>query len=177
MKISALTLVLFLFPLTGCTQESSETDSYSSESSGLTSEPAQKLTKDAVLGRWQLVIEIEELIQDEVTDEHPLVQSFLSGVGSFVENLIGAINIEFEFYDDNTVDIYVHASKITDDAKPEVERLTWQINEKGELIIDDFNNDKINVSSDGVWVLSGNKLVLVENGKPKPQLFMQRLPI
>lgn len=138
-------------------------------------ERLKKVTEKQLLGRWQLVIEVEELIEEETTEENELVQSFLTGVGSLVQRIIDKIDIQFEFYEDNTVDIFIHSNNITNDVEPEIERLRWEINKQGELMIEDIDkNDRINLSGDGVWMLQNGKLVHIEDGEVKPQIYMQR---
>lgn len=169
--ISFFLLLTFLASLTACASPSPE--------SGVEfQERLKKVTERQLLGRWQLVIEVKDLIEEETTEEHELVQSFLSGVGNLVQRIIDKIDIQFEFYEDNTVDIFVHSNNITNDVEPEIERLKWEINDRGELIIEDVDKqDHINLSSDGVWMLQQGKLVHIEDGKVKPQIYMQRMEI
>lgn len=149
-----------------------------SHETSLHQERLKKVTEKQLLGRWQLVIEIKDLIEEETTEENELVQSFLIGVGSLVQRIIDKIDIQFEFYEDNTVDIFIHSNNITNDVEPEIERLRWEINKRGELIIEDIEkNDHINLSGNGVWMLQNGKLVHIEDGELKPQIYMQRSAI
>ena len=184
MKSIVFTLLLILSaPFSASAGTSSESDQtissqskYSSPSEeALHQERLRKVTKKQLLGRWQLVIEVEDLIKEETTEENELVQSFLAGVGSLVQRIIDKIDIQFEFYEDNTVDIFIHSNTITNNVEPEIERLRWEINKQGELIIEDIEkNDRINLSGDGVWMLQNGKLVHIEDGEVKPQIYMQR---
>ena len=184
MKTIAFTVLLILSTtFSACGESSSESDQVifpkveftSSSINTIPQERLRKVTEKQLLGRWQLVIEVEDLIKQETIEENELVQSFLTGVGSLVQRIIDKIDIQFEFYEDNTVDIFIHSNNITNDVEPEIERLRWEINKQGELIIEDIEkNDHINLSGDGVWMLQGGKLVHLEDGEVKPQIYMQR---
>jgi hypothetical protein len=153
--------------------------------SGSTPEPVRELatpatqpvTEDEIVGRWQFVIEVVDLIAAESGQENPLVKSLLSGVGGMVQSIVEAIDVQFEFHADGTVDIAAHSNDldVTRNANPERETLTWRIEPNGEVVIDDFSNDKINISADGVWLLRGDRLILVENGEERPQINLRRL--
>ncbi len=184
MKTIVFTFLLSLnAPFSACLGPSSVSDQVSTSNSNLTLSPEntvyqerlRKVTEKQLIGRWQLVLEIDKLMEEETTQEHELVQSFMTGVGSLVQRIIDKIDIQVEFDEDSTVNIFIHSNNITNDVEPEIQRLRWAINSRGELIIEDIEkNDHINLSGDGVWMFQNGKLVHIEDGEVKPQIYMQR---
>ena len=120
---------------------------------------AQKVKEKDVIGKWQLVIDVKEELEDEAEDADSFLEELIiKSVSGFVSGILEDIEIYFEFESDNDV-------KITIKAFGETERETakWFINKRGYLEIDDWDNDddnfNLSMDDDDEWKLIDGRLV------------------
>ncbi|MEM9325241.1 MAG: hypothetical protein AAGA85_06285 [Bacteroidota bacterium] len=122
---------------------------------------AQKLReKDLVGTSWKLNIDIEQALEEaerEVEEEDNLLATLvLRGVSGVVEGIIENIDVYFDFEDDNEVRVYVDAF-----GTEEVEYTYWEVNKRGELVIED--NEHFDSDGPSYWVMDQGVLVLDES--------------
>lgn len=121
---------------------------------------AQKPVKESDLkGVWKLVIDIdEEKVKDELDDEdNVLAQIFARSITNFVFDVIGEIDIRFEFLPDNRLRIETNVF-----GERDVEYSRWQINREGELIISDSEHFNVSSDDDDIWLKDGKYLMAYE---------------
>ena len=93
-------------------------------------------------------------------------------VSGIVDTAMEQIDIQFNFKKGQKVILTIHNKELNETKQ---ETLHWFINDQGQLEIDDLENENIKVSNDGVWVLRGNKLVVLEGNELKEGVYLERL--
>jgi hypothetical protein len=122
-----------------------------------TAEAQQLQEKDLVGTSWKLNIDIEAALEEaerEVEEEDNLLATLvLRGVSGVVEGIIENIEVYFDFEDDHEVKVYVDAF-----GTEEIEYTYWEINKRGELVIED--NEHFDSDGPSYWIQDGDVLVL-----------------
>ncbi|MEM7552175.1 MAG: hypothetical protein AAF363_20995 [Bacteroidota bacterium] len=107
-------------------------------------------------GMWKLVIKIDEEdkqdVEDEIEDEHPLIQSFVKAVTGFAFDVVEEIDVRFEFEKDGTLISYTSFWGDEDYEKSE-----WTINKYGGLVFD--TNVKVTDWDEQAWYFVDDILV------------------
>jgi len=119
---------------------------------------AQKLReKDLVGTSWKLNIDIERALEEaeeEMDEEDNILGTMiLRGVSGLVEGIIENIDIYMDFYDNHEVRVYVDAF-----GAEETEYTYWEINKRGELVIED--NEHLDSDGPSYWIYDEGVLVL-----------------
>jgi hypothetical protein len=126
-----------------------------------------------IIGTWKLVINIEKEMEEEAEDADTMLEEvFIKAISGFVDGIMDDIEIFFEFQADNDLKITVNAYDET-----ETERGSWYINDRGYLIIEDFedDDDDFNITSDDdEWKLIDGILVSDEHEKDRT-VYMTRV--
>lgn len=134
---------------------------------------AQKVKERDIIGTWKLVINIEKEMEEEAEDADTMLEEvFIKAISGFVDGIMDDIEIFFEFQADNDLKITVNAYDET-----ETERGSWYINDRGYLIIEDFedDDDDFNITSDDdEWKLIDGILVSDEHEKDRT-VYMTRV--
>lgn len=133
---------------------------------------AQRIKEKDLLGTWDLVLNVEEAIEKEADDSDTMMEKVLINVISgFVGGIIDDIDISFEFKSSNRLKIVVSAYGET-----ETEYGKWRINSRGNLEIDDIEDEdnRLNFNSDDdEWVLL-NGLLVPEDEKDDRTVYMKK---
>ena len=131
-----------------------------------------KVTEKEVLGTWKLHIDLDKEIQKENSEMGFLDKMVLGAVSGIVSKAMEHVDIRFNFKKNHEAILTVH---VEDEDKHEEEVLNWFINSKGQLEIDDINNEKVNINSEGVWMMKGTRLVVVEEEKSTEAVYLERV--
>lgn len=134
---------------------------------------AQSKVKDRdVLGEWKLHVDLQKEIQDKDSDLNFLEKALVGAVSGIVTTAMNHVDIRFDFKRNNEVLLKIHNK---DENTSETETLKWFINNKGQLEIEDIDNDHVNVQHDGAWMLLDKQLVAVEDGKIKQAVYLEKM--
>lgn len=128
----------------------------------------RKVKERELEGRWKLVIDIDsEDFEDELDEEDGyFARLALQSVGGFVDGVLDAIDIEFEFMRNNEVKVIVSAF-----GNEDIEYSDWRINRRGELLIGD--TDSFSSDDDDYWMFDGDLLVAYDDDDGmKSQVYM-----
>ncbi len=141
----------------------------------LTATFAQSKVKEKdVLGTWELKVDIQQAIKEETKNMSLFEGMMARAFSGMAEEVMEEIDITFEFQKNNVAYLTVHTD--LDEDETEVEKLYWEINERGQLIIDDIENDNVQVNNDGYWMRSKDRLVAVhEDGSTEHLAWMERV--
>lgn len=135
---------------------------------------AQKVKKKDVIGKWQLVIDIEEKMEEEADESDSFFEELIiKSVSGFVSGILEDIEIYFEFESDNYANITIKAY-----GEIEEERAKWFINNRGYLEIEDWDNDddNFNISTDDdEWRLIDGLLISDDNDDDERTVYMKRV--
>lgn len=132
-----------------------------------------RLREKDVIGEWELVIDIdEERIEEEIEEEGSnLATSFASAVAGFAIDIVEDLDIVMVFHRDNTLEIVVEMW-----STKEIEEGEWYINNDGELVIIDEDDD--HESDHDIWVKEGDLLVQQDrhsHSDDEAQVYMKRI--
>ena len=90
-----------------------------------------------------------------------------------VESILNEVLITFYFDKNNELIVTVVIN--IEDAETEIETLTWEINSKGQLLIEDIDNDEVNLQNDGFWLLKNGVLInFDEQGTLREHIYLVR---
>ncbi len=135
---------------------------------------AQKVKEKDIIGKWQLVIDIEEELDDEAEEADSFLEEvIIKSVSGFVSGILEDIEIYFEFEANNDVRITIKAY-----GEVEKERAKWFINKRGYLEIEDWDNDNdnFNISTDDdEWRLVDGLLISDDNDDDERTVYMKRV--
>ena len=122
----------------------------------------KKVKEKDLNGVWKLVINIDqEEVADELDEEDNIFAKIIAkSVVGIVDDVLGEIDILFEFKSNNRLKVTVNAF-----GEEEVEYSEWKINNKGQLIIEDVDSFD---SEEDYWLLEGDILVSYNNGDDEP---------
>lgn len=130
-----------------------------------------KVKERDILGVWTLHIDLKQEIKNQSSALNFLEKAVVGAVSGIVDAALEQVDIRFNFKRKNVVLLKIHSKE---DNTTEEEVLAWRINANGQLEIDDAKNEKVNIESDGVWMLKDKKLVVVSNQKVKESVYMVR---
>ncbi len=149
---------------------------------GATSYAQEKVREKDLIGQWELVIDVRDEIEEDIEDEdHWLARRFAKAVSNFALNIVEEIDIKMDFRANGEVKISVDVFGVH-----ETEYAEWEINSRGELIIEGDWRDsrgrrsrRINIDTDDhdLWMMDGNKLIAYDRGyrgklKKKDEVYM-----
>lgn len=140
--------------------------------SGLGTVSAQEsVTEGRLLGEWRMMINVEEEIRKEADQEGFLTKMFLNGISGMVQGILDDIDIQMTFKKDGILELVALYDGQVDD----VETLSWRIDEKGHLYIDDFKNERVSIENDGYWMWENGRLIsFEEDGTRNENVWMQK---
>ena len=133
---------------------------------------AQKVKEKDIIGKWQLIIDIEEEMEEEADEADSFFEEIIiKSVSGFVSGILEDIVIYFEFESDNDVKITIKAY-----GEVEKERAKWFINKRGYLEIEDWDDDdNFNISADDdEWKLIDGVLVS-DDDDDRRSVYMKRV--
>lgn len=141
----------------------------------LTATMAQQRVKERdVLGSWELKVDIQQAIKEETKNMSLFEGMMARAFSGLAEEVMEEIDITFEFQKNHVAYLTVHSDLEEDETK--VEKLYWTINDKGQLIIEDIENDNVKFDNDGFWMRSKDRLVAIdENGTTEHLAWMERV--
>lgn len=149
---------------------------------------AQKKVKEKdLLGEWELVIDLDEVrdeLEEELEEEENwLVGRFAKNISNFALDIVEGIDITMDFRSNGEVKIIVQVM-----GEREVEYSEWFINDDGELVIEDDDNDrwrnsrssKVDIDNADVWMWEDGKLQAYEKGRrgrleKKKEIYMKKM--
>lgn len=137
-----------------------------------TANAQNRIKEKDVLGPWKFHLDLSKEINKASSNLNFFEKMVAGAVTGVVDAAMEQVDIQFDFKKGQKVILTVH-NKDKDETKQET--LHWSINEQGQLEIDDIDNENINVSNDGVWVLKDNKLVVFEDNDLKEGVYLERL--
>ena len=152
MKPTVISILMFFLAVAGFAQE--------------------RVTEREVLGTWKLNVDIREAVKEEAEE-----MSFFEGMmarafSGMAADIMDEIDITFDFRKNNVLYLTVHTD--FDEDETETEELYWEI-KKGQLYIEDIDNDEVQFENDGYWILSEGRLVAVKkNGLSEGVAWMER---
>ena len=131
----------------------------------------EHVTEARLLGEWRMMINVEEEIRKEADQEGFLTKMFLNGISGMVQGILDDIDIQMTFKKDGILELVALYDGQVDD----VETLSWSIDEKGHLYIDDFKNERVSIENDGYWMWEYGRLIsFEEDGTRKENVWMQK---
>ena len=134
---------------------------------------AQKIQERDILGTWKLVIDVEDELDEEAEDAETLLEEvIIKSVSGILAGVLDNVDIYFEFQKRNNVLITVKAY-----GEVEEEKGKWYINRRGNLEIEDIDddNDHFNISTDDdEWKLIDG-LLISEDHEDDRNVFMTRV--
>ena len=146
-----------------------------------------KVKEKDLIGEWELVIDLDE-VRDELEEEleeeeHWLVGRFAKSISNFALDIVEGIDITMDFRDNGEVKIIIEVM-----GEREIEYSEWFINDDGELIIEDDDNDRwrrnrnsrVGIADADVWMMEGGKLQAYEKGRrgrleKKKEVYMRKI--
>ncbi len=127
-----------------------------------------------VYGVYEFKIDIKGAIEEEAEEMNFFERMVARSVSGLVETALEEVHITFDFRKNNVA--YLTVVNDLDDEETETEELYWEINDNGQIEIDDIENENVQMENDGYWVLSEDRLISVdEHGKIEPRAWMQRV--
>lgn len=131
----------------------------------------ERVTEGRLLGEWRMMINVEEEIRKEADQEGFLTKMFLNGISGMVQGILDDIDIQMTFKKDGILELVALYDGQVDD----VETLSWRIDEKGHLYIDDFKNERVSIENDGYWMWENGRLIsFEEDGTRNENVWMQK---
>ena len=132
----------------------------------------EKVSEKKLLGLWELKMDIKSTIEEESEDKDFFEKIMLKTVSGFVQNVMEEMEIRFEFKKQGV--LYVSAA--IDNEKEEKEVLSWKINRKGQLLIEDLKTQKISLKSDGIWTFYKGSLHQIDSdGKIEKNIRLKKM--
>jgi len=134
---------------------------------------SNKTKEKDVLGKWTLQIQLKEQLKDASKDLNLFEKIVIGSVSGLVESVMEEIEITFEFKKNQV--LLLHVEVALDEKQTEIEQLTWHMDADGKIFIDDVQNDRVKIDTDGYWKLMAGKLVAYdENDELEKNVFMTR---
>lgn len=129
-----------------------------------------RISEKDLIGRWKLVIEIREAIEEERDDsdeETAFEKIILSATSGLVGGILDNVDIELEFFKGGDATVLVDAF-----GDEEIEKTSWRLKD-GKLYIDD--TDSFQMDSGDYWMLKGGILVSYEDDELNEYVYMKPL--
>ena len=108
-----------------------------------------------LIGKWELKLDVKDVIKnsDEMSGLEKLAARAFSGA---IEKALNKTQILFDFKENNTAAIIV----ITDSTKQNRVVFSWEINENGNLILDEISEQsQVRLGDTAYWIFDDDKLV------------------
>ena len=108
-----------------------------------------------IIGKWEFKIDVKDVIKnsDEMSGLEKLAARAFSGA---IEKALDKTQILFDFKENNTASIIV----ITDSTKQNRVVFSWEINENGNLILDEISEQsQVRLGDTAYWIFDDDKLV------------------
>ena len=108
-----------------------------------------------LIGEWVFKLDVKDVIKnsDELSGLEKLAARAFSGA---IEKALDKTQILFDFKENNTAAIIV----ITDSTKQNRVVFSWEINEKGNLILDEISEQsQVRLGDTTYWIFDDDKLV------------------
>ena len=108
-----------------------------------------------IIGKWEFKIDVKDVIKnsDEMSGLEKLAARAFSGA---IEKALDKTQILFDFKENNTASIIV----ITDSTKQNRVVFSWEINENGNLILDEISEQsQVRLGDTEYWIFDDDKLV------------------
>ena len=108
-----------------------------------------------LIGEWVFKLDVKDVIKnsDELSGLEKLAARAFSGA---IEKALDKTQILFDFKENNTAAIIV----ITDSTKQNRVVFSWEINEKGNLILDEISEQsQVRLGDTEYWIFDDDKLV------------------
>ncbi len=133
-------------------------------------EAQKKIKEKDLIGPWKLIINFEEGFDEARKELEEDEDSFISklvlgSVEGFVTSILDEVDIFMDFQKNGQLKIIVEAFD-----EKEVEYSHWQINDRGELIIDDSDNTDVDH-----WVIEDDLLVGYDEDGKKNFAYMVKI--
>lgn len=130
-----------------------------------------RVTEAKLLGEWRMMINVEDEIRKEADQEGYLTKMFLNGISGLVQGILDDIDIQMTFKKGGVLELVAMYDGKVDD----VETLSWRIDEKGHLYIDDFKNERVSIENDGYWMWENGQLIsFEEDGTRNENVWMKK---
>tara|TARA_B100001173_G_scaffold165126_1_gene142893 strand:+ start:670 stop:1128 length:459 start_codon:yes stop_codon:yes gene_type:complete len=108
-----------------------------------------------LIGKWEFKLDVKDVIKNsnELSGLEKLAARAFSGA---IEKALDKTQILFDFKENNTAAIIV----ITDSTKQNRVVFSWEINEKGNLILDEISEQsQVRLGDTAYWIFDDDKLV------------------
>ena len=108
-----------------------------------------------LIGEWEFKLDVKDVIKnsDELSGLEKLAARAFSGA---IEKELDKTQILFDFKENNTAAIIV----ITDSTKQNRVVFSWEINENGNLILDEISEQsQVRIGDTAYWIFDDDKLV------------------
>ena len=108
-----------------------------------------------LIGKWEFRLDVKDVIKNsnELSGLEKLAARAFSGA---IEKALDKTQILFDFKENNTAAIIV----ITDSTKQNRVVFSWEINEKGNLILDEISEQsQVRLGDTAYWIFDDDKLV------------------
>ena len=108
-----------------------------------------------LIGKWEFKLDVKDVIKnsDEMSGLEKLAARAFSGA---IEKALDKTQILFDFKENNTASIIV----ITDSTKQNRVVFSWEINENGNLILDEISEQsQVRLGDTAYWIFDDDKLV------------------
>jgi len=123
-----------------------------------------KLKSRDLRGEWQMVLDISDELEDNLEDgldegedaESDLGEMIASAAISMAQGILEGLEIKFNFQRDGRLEISVEVM-----GEREVEYSQWEINQEGELVIGDDDDDEVWMLEDEIlmgYIKKGDRL-------------------
>lgn len=116
---------------------------------------SQENLESSIIGEWEFKLDIKDVIKnsDELSGFEKLAAKTFSGV---IEKALDKTQILFDFKKDNTASISV----ITSDRTQSRVVFSWEINEKGYLVLDEISEQsEVRLGDTAYWKFDEDKLI------------------
>ncbi len=121
----------------------------------ITNSHSQENLESSLIGEWEFKLDIKDVIKnsDELTGFEKLAARTFSGV---IEKALDKTQILFDFKKDNTAAIIV----ITKERTQSRVVFSWEINEKGYLVLDEISKQsEVRLGDTAYWKFDVDKLI------------------
>jgi hypothetical protein len=116
---------------------------------------SQENLESSIIGEWEFKLDIKDVIKnsDELSGFEKLAARTFSGV---IEKALDKTQILFDFKKDNTASISV----ITSDRTQSRVVFSWEINEKGYIVLDEiYEQSEVRLGDTAYWKFDEDKLI------------------
>ena len=131
-----------------------------------------KLTKSDVIGKWQIKVNIKQLLKEETKELDMFEKMAVQFASGFAEDILDSADIYVLFKKNNTATLTLNFLDYDEE-----EEVKWSI-VGDEIVIDDSLNKKINLGSENnVWVLENDMIFLKEKNQAiNKAVFLRKIP-